>query len=141
MSQRISPHTWVILGLGVALVAGFALLLAFLGREPGGPAPMITPALANPSPTVEQVAERATPTAQPPTLSPSTSPLSTPAAETVNTSPIPTPATGTSSPTPVLALPQTAPDFTLEQTGGGAFTLSEQLAQGPVVLVFFRVGG
>ena len=43
MSQRISPHTWVILGLGVALVAGFALLLAFLGREPGGPAPMITP--------------------------------------------------------------------------------------------------
>ncbi|HUV88770.1 MAG TPA: hypothetical protein VMY80_03885 [Anaerolineae bacterium] len=132
MSQRISPHTWVILGLGVALVAGFALLLAFLGREPGGPAPMITPALANPSPTVEQVAERATPTAQPPTPSPSTSPLSTPAAETLNTSPIPT---------PVLALPETAPDFTLEQTGGVAFTLSEQLAQGPVVLVFFRIGG
>jgi len=141
MRKRISPHTWVILGLGVALVAGFALLLAFLGREPGGPAPLITPALANPSPTVEQVAERAIPTVQSPIPEPPTSPLPTPAAETLNTSPIPAPATEAPYPTSALVLPEVAPDFTLEQTGGGAFTLSEQLAQGPVVLVFFRIGG
>lgn len=30
------------------------------------------------------------------------------------------------------------PDFTLDRAGGGTFTLSEQLARGPVVLVFFQ---
>ena len=141
MSQRVSPHTWVILGLGVALVAGFALVLAFLGRGPGRPDPMITPAIANALPAVEQAAEQATPTAQPPIPSPSTSPLATPAAEPLNISPIPPPASETSNPTPVLALPETAPDFTLERASGGTFALSEQLAQGPVVLAFFQKGG
>jgi peroxiredoxin len=41
----------------------------------------------------------------------------------------------------VLAVPEVAPDFTLERSGGGSLTLSEQLAQGPVVLVFFQRGG
>ncbi len=41
------------------------------------------------------------------------------------------------SPTPEPALPL-APDFTLERVGGGSFTLSEQLTEGPVVLVFFN---
>ena len=32
----------------------------------------------------------------------------------------------------------TAPDFTVEQAGGGTFSLSEQLEEGPLVLVFFQ---
>jgi hypothetical protein len=48
-----------------------------------------------------------------------------------------TPPTPAPSPTADLAL-TVAPDFTLEQAGGGSLTLSEQLAQGPVVLVFFQ---
>lgn len=43
-------------------------------------------------------------------------------------SPLPTP-----EPPPPLAV-----DFTLERAGGGSLTLSEQLALGPVVLVFFQ---
>jgi hypothetical protein len=47
-----------------------------------------------------------------------------------------------SPPTPLAqAIPEIAPDFTLARTGGGSFTLSEQLAQGPVVLVFFQKCG
>ena len=42
--------------------------------------------------------------------------------------------------TPDAAL-ATAPDFTLPQVGGQDFTLSEQLAEGPVVLVFFQKCG
>jgi hypothetical protein len=41
----------------------------------------------------------------------------------------------------VQAIPEIAPDFTLAQANGGSFTLSEQLAQGPVVLVFFQKCG
>ena len=53
--------------------------------------------------------------------------------------PVPTP----SSPLPSPAGPfaQVAPDFTLDRAGGGTFTLTEQLAQGPVVLVFFQKCG
>ncbi|MGD1996197.1 MAG: redoxin domain-containing protein [Anaerolineae bacterium] len=41
----------------------------------------------------------------------------------------------TQSPTPELGI---APDFTLDQAGGGVFTLSDQLAHGSVVLIFFQ---
>jgi hypothetical protein len=44
-------------------------------------------------------------------------------------------------PTPVLMIPEIAPDFTLERTDGGTFTLAEQLAEGPVVMVFFQKCG
>jgi hypothetical protein len=59
------------------------------------------------------------------------------------TSPIPTPvpAPDTPLPTPPPAIPQVAPDFTLERAGGGTINLTQQLAEGPVVLVFFRRGG
>ena len=40
-------------------------------------------------------------------------------------------------PSPTVSLPL-APDFTLERVGGGTLTLSEQLSEGPVVLVFFN---
>lgn len=58
----------------------------------------------------------------------------------VASSPLPTP---TKAPLSSLALgvAEQAPDFTLEQAGGGAFTLSEQLAEGPVVMVFFQKCG
>jgi hypothetical protein len=69
------------------------------------------------------------------------SPIPTPPAEAPFLSPVPLPATNTPAPTPALAIPEVAPDFTLKRTGGGTFTLSEQLAQGPVVLVFFQRGG
>jgi hypothetical protein len=70
---------------------------------------------------------------------------------TATMSPIPTPMptpipladlSPLSPPTPpVQAIPEIAPDFTLAQASGGSFTLSEQLAQGPVVLVFFQKCG
>jgi hypothetical protein len=280
MNQRISPRVWAVLGVGIAVVAGLGLLLAFLGREPGEPSPMITPTIPTSSddvavagidgrpipqsfwmeavlldqvmsglsgqpapapdetlqrlineelvlngsqpeqePTAEQIETRITaleqawgvddaavvtalervgltraaferavgrllavqagmealesqghdttawleeqrarteiviheevkdvsvpyaPVAQSPTATPGTSPIPTPTAATSVLSPIPTPATEMFSPTPALAIPEVAPDFTLERSGGGSLTLSEQLAQGPVVLVFFQRGG
>ncbi|MFQ6102026.1 MAG: hypothetical protein ACE5OS_12445 [Anaerolineae bacterium] len=90
---------------------------------------------------LESVAALAIPTAQSPTSTPFRSPLSTPTAESPLPSPAPVPATETPFPTPVLAIPEVAPDFTLERAGGGVLTLTKQLAQGPVVLVFFQKCG
>ncbi len=275
MNQRVISRLWAVLGVGVAVLAGLGLLLAFLGREPSAPAPTITPTTPTPSegpvvasvdgrpirysfwmetilldqvmsglagqpaptrdetlqrlineelalqafppeqePTVDQVEariaaleqtwgvddaavvtalveagldraafERATrrllavqaslealqsrghdtkswleeqrasaeivlneefenvtapvlPSAQSPIATLVTSPLSVPTIESPIASPTPAPAPET--PTPALALPEVAPDFTLERAGGGTLTLAEQLAQGPVVLVFFQ---
>ena len=289
MSQKISLRVWAVLGVGLAVVAGLGLLLAFLGREPGEPRPMITPPIPTLSddpvvasvdgrpiqhslwmeavlldqvmsglarqpapapgetlqrlinetlmqngfppeqePTTEQIEaridtleqtwgvddaavvsaleqvgltrgafERAVgrlltveasmealegqgydvtdwleerrasaeivideeledttvpyvPVAQSPLAAPATSPIAAPGTSPVPTpadgalalSPVPVPATETPFPTPAPVIPQIAPDFTLDRGGGGTFRLSEQLAQGPVVLVFFqRAGG
>jgi len=290
MSQRFSPRIWAILGIGIAVVTSLGLLLVFLGREPGEPDPMITPAtrpsLEGPSittidgrpiqhadwmeavlldhvmsglsgkpapspegtlhrlineelilnsfppeeePTGDQIEARITaleqawgvddatvvtalegarltrvaferavgrlltveaglealesqgydttewleeqrasadivideeltdvpvpyaPIVQPPIASPAKSPIPTPVAETAglspvltpvpetaDLSPIPTPVPETPSPAPTPVTPKIAPDFTLEQVGGGTLTLSEQLDQGPVVLAFFH---
>jgi hypothetical protein len=40
-----------------------------------------------------------------------------------------------------LTVPSVAPNFALQQSGGGMLTLSKLLDQGPVVLVFFQRGG
>jgi hypothetical protein len=69
----------------------------------------------------------------------SQSPLATPpspASEVQLSTPTPETADESSSPDPAML--QVAPDFTLPQVSGGEFTLSEQLARGPVVLVFFQ---
>jgi hypothetical protein len=44
----------------------------------------------------------------------------------------------TSTPVPQPEVPDVATNFTLKQAGGGTFTLEDQLAEGPVVLVFFE---
>jgi len=44
----------------------------------------------------------------------------------------------TATPIPAPTIPDVASDFTLDQAGGGTFTLSQQLEAGPVVLVFFQ---
>jgi uncharacterized lipoprotein len=54
--------------------------------------------------------------------------------------PVPRPAV-TPSPSPESSLPEIAPDFTLPQAAGPDFNLARQLAQGPVVIAFFRQGG
>lgn len=79
----------------------------------------------------EEPASSATPVPPTPTREPS-------AGATPNT-PTPTrmrPPTATPAPRPDV--PEVAPDFTLNQSGGGSLTLSEQLKEGPVVLVFFQ---
>ena len=282
MNHRISPRVWALLGVGIAVVVGIGLLLAFLGRAPGEPNPMSTPAARSspddpvvasvdgrpiqqsfwmeavlldqvmsglagqPAPSTDETLNRLidqelvlkgfppeqeptagqieaqitalehtwdvdddavvtaleqigltraqferaigrlqtvqaglealesqgheptdwleeqrasadivineefldiavpyVPVAQSPTATPEPSPLPTPTPTAAPSilSPLPVPATEMPSPDPVVAIPEIAPDFTLEQSGGGTLTLSEQLAQGPVVLVFFQRGG
>jgi len=89
----------------------------------------------------EDVAAPALPVAQAPVATGVTSPISTPVVETLVPSPTPVPATEIPPLTPALAIPEVAPDFTLERARGGSFTLTEQLTQGPVVLTFFQRGG
>ena len=111
MKQRNLPPFLVVFGVGVVVVASLGFILASLGRAAEKPA--------------------------------STQSLPTPvSAATSVPAPLPTTASiiEPSSPLPTVA-PRAAPDFTLEQFDGGAFTLSEQLAQGPVVLVFFQKCG
>jgi len=124
MKREISPRLWAVLIGGIMAVVGFAVLLLLLKSGPADPDPMATQPLPTESPT-------ATSSVSP--LSP-LSPLAT-AAPTV-------PPTPTTQAHPTPRIPDVAADFTLDRPGGGAFTLSDQLTQGPVVLVFFRsIGG
>ncbi|MBN1180058.1 MAG: hypothetical protein JXD18_12670 [Anaerolineae bacterium] len=65
------------------------------------------------------------------------SPLPTPAF----TSPVSPILTPSSRPLIVANVPAIAPDFSLPRGDGGRLTLSQQLAEGPVVLVFFQKCG
>ncbi|MBN1976296.1 MAG: hypothetical protein JW918_02745 [Anaerolineae bacterium] len=111
MEKRSLPPFWVVFGVGVVVVASFGFILASLGGSAGRS--VDTPFLPTPVPAVTSV----------PTPLPTTVAVVEPA-----------------SPLPTIA-PRAAPDFTLDRLDGGAFTLSEQLAQGPVVLVFFQKCG
>ncbi|MFN2271076.1 MAG: hypothetical protein ACK2US_09585 [Anaerolineae bacterium] len=109
MEKRSLPPFWVIFGVGIVVLASLGFILASLGRAAEESAS--TQFL----PTLVPVATSA------PTLLPTAASPAEPA-----------------SPLPTIEALKVAPDFTLEQADDGAFTLSEQLAQGPVVLVFFQ---
>jgi hypothetical protein len=89
----------------------------------------------------EDIAKSFSPTLQSPLAVSAASPMPTPTVQTPEPSPTPVPSTETPQPTPELAVPEIAPDFTLPRASGCALTLTEQLAQGPVALVFFQKGG
>ncbi len=108
----------IVVGIGLVIVATAAFLVASLTQKTSS----VTPA-----PT-------SLPPVQPPTAMPTVA-----AAPTATALPSPVPATATSVPT--AAALQIAPDFTLQRADGGTFTLTQQLARGPVVLVFFQAGG
>jgi hypothetical protein len=119
MERESTPPFWVIFGVVVVVAAtlGFLFMSLRSGLRAANSvtAPTFTPlppATATPIPTI------------------STSPLA-PSAQSVLEVP-------TMSPPQV---PELAPDFTLEQASGGTFTLVEQLAWGPVALVFMQSGG
>lgn len=106
--RRWLPSLWVVLGVTVLATAGMLLVLMSLTAGPGAPAPALNPS-APPSVSAPGRAT-ATPLVKPPTSTPATRP----------------------------EVPDLAPDFTLERAGGGTFRLSDQLEEGPVVLVFFE---
>jgi cytochrome oxidase Cu insertion factor (SCO1/SenC/PrrC family) len=110
MEHRNLPPFWVIFGVGIVIVASLGFVLASMASGARVEAPQAFSVLA--------------------TRMPAATPASVSAPTTA-------PTAGPASPLPTSAL-KTAPDFTLERSDGSAFTLSEQLAHGPVVLVFFQ---
>jgi hypothetical protein len=110
MERRSLPPFLVIFGVGVVLVASLGFVLSSLAGSTYRSEPEATMILSTRVPVATSVSA----------LSPTTAP-----------------ATAPTSPLPTLAS-KDAPDFTLERSDGSAFTLSEQLARGPVVLVFFQ---
>jgi hypothetical protein len=89
----------------------------------------------------EDTAKSVSPTFQSPLAVSAASPMPAPTMQTLEPFPTPVLPTEIPRPSPKLAIPEVAPDFTLPRAGGGALTLMEQLAQGPVALVFFQKGG
>jgi hypothetical protein len=117
MENKNNIPFWVVFGVGVVIVGAFGFVLASLGNVHEAATPVAT-----------RLAEM--PVASPPPTDDSIdSPLSP--------LPVVEPTITPHSPPPTLSI-EFAPDFTLEHGDGGTLTLSDQLAQGPVVLVFFQ---
>jgi hypothetical protein len=136
MSRKTSGRLQVAFSAGVVAVVGVGLLLVLLSHGPGAPTPIAVPTSARASPVgpgsdEDPIAQSQSPLATPP-ASVIPTPTAAPAAASTSES------APSSSPTPYRPLPEIAPDFTLKRAGGGKFTLADQLAQGPVVLVFFQ---
>jgi hypothetical protein len=109
----------------------------WLAEQRAGAEIVIHHAFDNPSVPYVPIPESPIPT-------PGTSPIPTPETGMAALSPIPAPPTAIAvmpSPPPTPAIPEIAPDFTLERSGGGTLTLTEQLARGPVILTFFHRQG
>lgn len=93
--------------------------------------------------TLDQELESMT-AAQAPVARPQSQPQSPLATPSIPPTPLPTAASvalATTEPpttTPTFGIPLVAPDFTLERSTGGTFTLGAPLAHEPVVLVFFQ---
>ena len=140
MNQETTHRLWITFGVG-AILLGLALFLVFLGRGPLTSTPMVSPIrldvdqdqIVAIDQTSEDAAEPYTPGALP-----DISPISTTVPATVTS--VSEPAL---SPFPVAdRVPsEVAVDFTLDRAGGEKFTLSDQLTQGPVILVFFQKCG
>jgi cytochrome oxidase Cu insertion factor (SCO1/SenC/PrrC family) len=110
MEHKNLPPFWVIFGVGIVIVASLGFVLASMAGSARVEKPQAPSVLATQMPLATSV--------------PASAPTTAPAA-------------GPASPLPTSAL-KAAPDFTLERSDGSGFTLSEQLVQGPVVLVFFQ---
>ena len=124
----------LIAGAGLVLLAAIAFVGVSVARNATASAPTATPIA--PTVSVVTTAPSPTPTANVATSAPSPTPAASVATSAPTHAPLPTPAT-----TAVREPPETAPDFTLRGAKGITLTLSEQLAEGPVVLVFFTSGG
>ena len=80
--------------------------------------------------------------AAPQPQSPLATPTLDPSSRALVATPISAPGPGTGSLSSAPIVPKVAPDFTLRRVNSSeSFTLSQQLAQGPVVLVFFQKCG
>ena len=117
MEQK-PASVWEIIVPSVAFVVILGSLLVILGYQSPHPASQATPTAPIPP-------------AQPTPTSPAT-------ARPLAPSPV---VVANATPRLMPVIPEIAPDFTLERASGGTFALSEQLAQGPVVLAFFQKGG
>ena len=131
MKKTKSNRLWT----GTILAAILGLNLAGCGPSERAAAPtQVQPARA------AATTATATATMPPSPLSVLPTPIESPM-ETPTDAPPPSPTPETAPPAGALAVPSVAPNFALQQSGGGMFTLSKQLDQGPVVLVFFQRGG